>query len=80
MIIEWSRPVDIHYLSNRLYLYQFAIALTLAPVIYLLQGDLAAWHGMHLTVENITRESFCILLQCLPYASLFYRVILVAAR
>mmetsp|Transcript_3372 Transcript_3372/g.3540 ORF Transcript_3372/g.3540 Transcript_3372/m.3540 type:complete len:273 (+) Transcript_3372:171-989(+) len=37
-IIEWSQPIDIHYLSSWLFLYQFGVAIVLAPLIYMLQG------------------------------------------
>lgn len=38
MIVEWSKPVDIHYLSSRLFVFQVGIVCFLAPFIYLLQG------------------------------------------
>ena len=37
-IISFGRPMDIHYLSSWLFMYQTAITLMLGPIIYLLQG------------------------------------------
>lgn len=37
-IIAWSQPMDIHFLSSWLFLYQFIITLMLGPLIYCLQG------------------------------------------
>lgn len=48
-IIEWGRPLDIHYLSSWLFVYQFGVAMILAPLIYLLQGVSNDWGGFPLS-------------------------------
>jgi CRT-like, chloroquine-resistance transporter-like len=40
-IIAWARPMDIHYLSSWLFMYQFLFSLLLAPFIYYMQGETA---------------------------------------
>ena len=37
-IAAFAQPMDIHYLSSALFLYQAGVALVLAPVVYSLQG------------------------------------------
>lgn len=37
-IIEWSQPIDIHYLSTWLFTYQFIFAIVISPLLYLAQG------------------------------------------
>ena len=39
-IISWAQPMDIHYLSSWLFLYQSIITLVCGPLIYYLQGML----------------------------------------
>jgi len=48
-IIDWSQPMDIHYLSSWLFLYQFLVALLLAPLLYVLQGISNDWKGYPLS-------------------------------
>lgn len=48
-IIDWSQPMDIHYLSSWLFIYQFLVALLLAPLLYVLQGISNDWKGYPLS-------------------------------
>jgi hypothetical protein len=48
-IIQWGRPLDIHYLSSWLFVYQFGVALVLAPLIYLFQSVSNDWRGYPLS-------------------------------
>ena len=60
-IIEWSRPMDIHFLSSWLFFYQALVALILAPAIYLLQGVSSSWEGFPITsiFDNIRDGMTC---------------------
>jgi hypothetical protein len=60
-LIEWSHPMDIHYLSSWLFLYQFIAALVLAPAIYVLQGISSDWKDFPLNslLDNVNDGWAC---------------------
>ena len=51
-IIEWSQPLDIHYLSAWLFFYQIVFCALLSPLIYLLQGLSDDWNGRSFPLGN----------------------------
>ena len=50
-IIEWSQPLDIHYLSAWLFFYQILSCALFSPLIYLLQGISDGWDGLSFPME-----------------------------
>jgi len=44
-IVEWMQPIDVHFLSSWLFLYQAIICLILAPAIYVFQSVTNNWVG-----------------------------------
>jgi hypothetical protein len=72
-IIEWSQPLDIHYLSAWLFFYQIVSCALMCPLIYLLQGISDGWSGpsfpFEAMVENIHDGFRCFLGQGPPLES-----------
>lgn len=55
-IIEWSKPIDIYYLSSWLFAYQCCIALLLSPAIYFLQN--MTYHGDGFPLSSFITNSY----------------------
>jgi hypothetical protein len=55
-IIEWSQPLDIHYLSAWLFFYQIVSCALLSPLIYLLQGISDGWSGLSFPLEAMVEN------------------------
>jgi hypothetical protein len=60
-IIEWSQPIDIHYLSSWLFTYQFIFAIIISPLLYLTQGLSDNFTGFPLSsfFENLNEGWIC---------------------
>ncbi len=64
-IVEWSQPLDIHYISSWLFFYQIIVAFLLSPILYLLQGLSDGFRGLSFPIssmlENISDGVQCFL-------------------
>ncbi len=64
-IIEWSQPLDIHYISSWLFFYQIIIAFLLSPILYVLQGLSDGFQGLSFPIramlENVSDGVQCFL-------------------
>lgn len=62
-IIQWSQPIDIHYISVWSYLFQLLYALILSPLIYLMQNfTTSTWSGFNISSfrTNVIDSLSCI--------------------
>lgn len=60
-IIEWSQPLDIHYMNMWLFFYQSIAGILFAPVIYMFSGVSDRWNGfpLHSLPRNIHDGWIC---------------------
>jgi len=62
-IIQWSQPIDIHYISVWSYLFQLIYALMFSPLIYLMQNlTTSTWSGFSMSSfhANVVDSLSCI--------------------